>query len=533
MGGELQVTSVEGEGSCFSFNAQFMSKSIRGDKTKNIDQVLLSNIKVLVVDDNKIAMQVVLDVLTSFGISAKGDISGLAALESVDKADQIKEPFDLIIMDWKMPDLDGIESCKRITERSVRAIPFILMVSAFHKNEAITLANNTNIKQFIEKPLNASSLIDSINTLMSGTQEDNLQITALSKEVIIPDLSNYRLLLVEDNKINQQVAQGFLEETMVNVTIAENGSEALIRLEQEKFDCVLMDIQMPVMDGITATRKIRRIYTKKQLPIIAMTAHALQSDAQLSLVAGMNAHITKPIDSNVLYQTLTRLLNVKENLESDSKSMDYKILDSEKDILEKLNKIKELEIARSVYRLQNRVSLYLSLVEDFWRKNKSLPKKIERCLETGEHEKLFLIAHSLKSTAQYVGANRLAEFALALQESTKRQEIISCQVSDLLRELTVIINQLSPLFAKKERKGVDKPLNYISAISLINELRLLLMRAEAASENVSLSLNDLAENTEYETQIRHLHYLICDFEFESAIIELDNLERSLTGKSNG
>ncbi|MEH6443275.1 MAG: AAA family ATPase [Oceanospirillaceae bacterium] len=367
----------------------------------------------------------------------------------------------------------------------------------------------------------------------SGTQDSHLKLIALSEEIKVPNLSNYRLLLVEDNKINQQVAKGILAETMVNVTIAESGSEALIRIEQEKFDCVLMDIQMPVMDGITATQKIRQTFTKQQLPIIAMTAHALQSDSQLSFTAGMNAHITKPIDTNVLYQALADLLGIEENLVNESISVVYDIQDLEKNILGKLYRIEQLDVEKAIDRLQNKVSLYLSLVESFWLKNKYLPADIERYLEKNEHEKLFLIAHSLKSSAQYVGANRLAEYALVLQESTKHKKIIYNQVSDLLRELAPIINQLSPLFVKKENKGVDKPLNLTSAILLITELRFLLVRAEAASEKISWSLNALAENTIYEAQMRHLHNLICDFEFESAIIELDNLERLLTGRENG
>ncbi|MGD2023115.1 MAG: response regulator, partial [Desulfobacterales bacterium] len=310
MGGEIWVESEQGQGSTFSFTANF---GLGKEKAKKIFSPSkdLRGMKALVVDDNATSREILKDLLESFTfevtVAASGP-EGIAALESADK----NKPFELVLMDWKMPGMDGIDASKRIkNHRRLSKIPAIVMVTAYGREEVMQQAEAVGLEGFLLKPVSPSMLFDATMQAF-GEAVPEISRVAQRKEQEAEALENIqgaRVLLVEDNEINQQVAKEILEGAGLNIILANNGQEAVNAVKENKYDAVLMDVQMPVMDGYTATRKIREWEGGMRpaegrrgnegndpIPIIAMTAHAMAGDEDKSLQAGMNGHVTKPID---------------------------------------------------------------------------------------------------------------------------------------------------------------------------------------------------------------------------------------------
>ena len=263
---------------------------------------------VLVVDDNETSRNIFQEMLESFSFVVALAASGEEALSELESA-PADQPFRLVIMDWKMPGLDGIETAHRIkTHPGLDTIPAIIMVTAYGREEIMRKAEKTGLDGFLIKPVNASVLFDTIiqafgqEAAASGEVAGDLKTEKKGTDHIV----GARVLLVEDNDINQQVAREILEGAGLIVSLADNGQEAVTAVQTGTYDVVLMDIQMPVMDGYAATRAIRRDDRYKDLPILAMTAHAMAGDAQKSLDAGMQDHVTKPIDPEHLFAALQK-----------------------------------------------------------------------------------------------------------------------------------------------------------------------------------------------------------------------------------
>ena len=288
----------------------------------------LEELKVLVVDDNATSRQILQDILESFSFDVYLAASGEEALEEIKKADRDQQ-FELVIMDWQMPGMDGIEASKRIkNHKGLSKIPPIILITAYGREELMRQADKIGLEGFLLKPVNSSMLFDSIMQALGKEVQDVSQV-GRKKEQRAEELNTIygaRVLLVEDNEINQQVAQEILQGAGLNVTVANNGQEGVDAAKKKQYDAILMDIQMPVLDGYTATRAIRkwevglrpvgaikacapegrRNEGKDPIPIIAMTAHAMAGDEQKSIEAGMNDHVTKPIDPDQLFATLQK-----------------------------------------------------------------------------------------------------------------------------------------------------------------------------------------------------------------------------------
>ena len=532
MGGDIHVDSNLDQGTTFTFSAKFMLSEQQQQQPAVADADAISALKVLVADDSTLARDVLVNQLARLGITADAVADGQQALQRVMAADESAQPYDLVILDWKMPQMDGITTSLRIRDQVQHQPSHFLLVSAFHKDEAKARGCDAGIAQFIEKPLSIGTLANALGSLVSSTSSEipSQKIDPLS----IPDLSQYKILLVEDNEINQQVAQGFLADTLVEVEVAENGEIALEKVHRQHFDLLLMDIQMPVMNGVTAAREIRSSISAQQLPIIAMTAHAFESDVQSSFDAGMNAHITKPIEPAILYSTLSKFLKTDKMINPGVNVHAFKATEAELSMLTRLSEIKQLDIEKSVERLQGKVSLYLSLVEDFCYKHRSTSKLINQLSEKQQWKKLFLIIHSLKSSALYIGAKAVAKFALQLEEKIEQQH------QSLLRPVGLLTGQLDDLLAQLQRlyniqteTSVDKPIDKPKSMELIETLRQLLSNADPEAENISKQLYTLASGSEFSAAIQTIHFLICDFEFETALVKIDTLASGIRETENG
>ena len=309
MSGEINVESELGKGSCFSFNVELEKSKQISPVDSSLDTSDLSDLKVLIVDDSMTSRTLLLDMLENINIDAHQAQGGVQALEMLKLAIAKQEPFDVVLMDWRMPGLDGFESIRIINQVISDNLPRFILISSFDKNEAVEQSRETPVADILEKPVKSAQLIASLNKLARPAESSRPSKIepSLSKR---PNSAHLNLLLAEDNLINQRVIRGFLEDLNITIDAVENGLQAVKAVENKNYDIILMDVQMPKMDGLTATKMIRQ-ELDSNIPIIAMTAHSTKQDSEKSFAAGMNMHLTKPVDVKLLTSVVEDLMKEK------------------------------------------------------------------------------------------------------------------------------------------------------------------------------------------------------------------------------
>ncbi|MCK9390711.1 MAG: response regulator [Syntrophales bacterium] len=306
MGGDVGVESEYGKGSTFWFTAR-LGKGIAKVRIFTPDPDLRGR-RILVVDDNEMSRIVLSDMLTGMTFAVKDVASGKAALEEIRAAAEEKNPYDVVLLDWKMPVMDGIETARAIRELTVSPLPHMVMVTAYGREEVLKEAALAGLEDVLIKPVSASTMFDTLIQVLGGQSEGksdvDQQVTPLMEN--INAIRGASVLLAEDNEFNQQLAVELLTDAGVKVDVAENGQRAIEMLTKQPYDIVLMDMQMPVMDGTTATREIRKDERFRDLPILAMTANVMEADIEKCREAGMWDHIGKPIDPDELFAKLLK-----------------------------------------------------------------------------------------------------------------------------------------------------------------------------------------------------------------------------------
>jgi PAS domain S-box-containing protein len=301
MGGEIGVESTPGAGSEFHFTARFDCEEGAAQ------QPTASSLgwRVLAVDDSPNSRGILAEMLETLGCATLLAESGKAAIETLLRPDVA---VDLILMDWKMPDLDGIESALAIRrERKIKCQPRIVLVSAFFPEDILRLVKDYGLDGILAKPISQSSLLDCLMTQLAPATAAPAGAAGSAPDGSAAAIAGMRILLVEDNAINQMLAQDLLTSVArTRVTVVENGAAAIDALAAGGFDAILMDVQMPIMDGFETTRRIRSNPQLAGLPIIAMTAHAMSKDREECLRAGMNDYIAKPFDPDQLFRVLAK-----------------------------------------------------------------------------------------------------------------------------------------------------------------------------------------------------------------------------------
>jgi len=307
MNGEIGVHSAAGQGSTFWFTVQFRKGRVKRRRTPR-QPVSLQGLRVLVVDDNHTNCLLLLDLLERWGCRVSCVASGAAALTALDSAAPDERP-QLALLDYQMPEMDGMQLARLMRSRPAgRSLKLVLLSSEGLHGEA-RLAQEAGFNALLSKPVEHDLLQRTLVEVLSGSKEGLVTRHSLVRQV---NFAGYRVLLVEDNAVNRRVATALLQRLHLSVAHAENGALAIEMLTRERFDLVLMDIQMPVMDGYAATRVIRNPASPvldHAVPIIALTANALPEDCEQSLQAGMNAHLTKPVDFNLLVEILAQWLD--------------------------------------------------------------------------------------------------------------------------------------------------------------------------------------------------------------------------------
>ncbi len=310
MGGEIGVSSVMGEGSTFSFTALFPLVSAASSQILRPHPDLV-NLRVLVIDDNATSREILQTMLKAMSFHVTPAASGAEGLEELEKASK-ESPFDLVVVDWKMPDMDGFATIRKIRSAypPVSNVK-IIMVTAYGREEILQRAVEADLEGFLIKPVNQSTLFDTIMAAFGkeGASRKTLRLVKPFENAMLRAIRGARILLVEDNEINRKMALRMLANMGIDAHAVADGKKALAALQQNHYDLVLMDCQMPVMDGYKATRHIRNMGGKAAtMPIIAMTAHAMRGDREKCLEAGMDDYISKPISRMSLGETLTKWL---------------------------------------------------------------------------------------------------------------------------------------------------------------------------------------------------------------------------------
>ena len=408
MGGVLEVDSQPEQGARFHFTVEFPLGQT-GQALCFEQPTALAGTSVLVVDDNATSRQILQDILTSLRFVVQMARSGEEALRLLETAEN---DFRVILLDWKMPGMNGSECAKRIRELPLLRQPAIIMVTAYGREEVRLEASQFGIEYFLIKPVGRSVLFNTILECLGNQVPGLAEMSRCpTPETSLPmAVRGARVLLVEDNEINQQVARELLEAASLSVTVASDGPEALRLLSRERFAITLMDIQMPGMDGLETTRRIRTQLHLVDMPIIAMTAHAMASDRAASLEAGMNDHVNKPIDPKELFDALARFIAPQEGQSCASG-----------DRPEAAGQVAEpaagplLHASLGLSRVRNNAELYRKLLRDFLEKYGSSVREIQARLAEEDVGTARRLVHTLKGVAGNIGAMPLYQGAIEVE----------------------------------------------------------------------------------------------------------------------
>ena len=449
MNGEIEVQSRAGQGSEFIFTARFGLGRDLAARTLEPHRDL-RGMKILVVDDNATCREILKGMLEpmSFKVTlARGGREGLDLLRAADSDD----PFALVLMDWRMPDLDGLSASRMIKRgKELSSRPAVIMLTAYGREEAMKGAEQAGLDGFLIKPVSQSMLLDAI---MSAFGKQVLSARSEARESVAGDeslalLRGAELLVVEDNEINQLVAREILEGAGFRVSLAGNGQEAVDAVRKKDFQAVLMDIQMPVLDGYGATRAIRAEARFLDLPIIAMTANAMAGDREKALASGMNDHVAKPIDPEQLFASLARWIRPGEweagppgpGLGEDQTQ---KPEQKEADLPES---IPGVDLRDGLTRVGGNQELYRRLLLKVRDDYAEAEEEIKSLLDRGLAQEAERLAHSIKGVAGNVGAKSLQTAAARVEAVLKSGgDDLSGRLTDLGREMSALRKALEVL----------------------------------------------------------------------------------------
>jgi len=444
MGGHIGLNSSLGQGSEFFFTVRLGLKPAFADAPSPARDTLRGT-RILVVDDNASAREILVAMARSLGLDAEQVADGEQAVRQVAEADATDRPYGLVLLDWKMPSMDGVE-CARQVLRCARdhPPPTLLMVTAFNRDAAMQRLAATDVKvhAVLTKPVSPSTLLDACSVALG--QSASVDSRATQREESLHrhqmHISGAHLLLVEDNAFNQELAVDLLQAAGVIVTVAGDGREALELLAENRFDGVLMDCQMPVMDGYATTRALRLQPAYAGLPIIAMTANAMVGDREKALAAGMNDHVAKPINVDELFSTIARWVHPPGGPRSATA-----VRTASGVISESTATYPGIDTSTGRRHMKGDERLYQRMLDIFLDSQRDFLIRFRSASASGDKLASMRVAHDLKGLAATIGAHAVQEAAASLEQSCNghaSQATLEALLEATARELAIVIEGL-------------------------------------------------------------------------------------------
>jgi PAS domain S-box-containing protein len=419
MGGSVGVQSVEGEGSTFWFRARLGKGDARRRALESV--VEFEGRHILLVDDNADSRAELAELLATMGFVVGEVASGPQALEEIAKADGRGESFEIVFLDWRMPTMDGIEVAEKIRALDLQARPRLVMCTAYSRTDVIKAAEAAGFDEILIKPVNASAMLDAAMRALhrdhaSGDHRRSAEASA-TQLARAESIRGARILLVEDNELNQEVAEALLREDGFFVDLATDGRQAIEKIRQTDYDLVLMDMHMPIMDGLTATRELRRDPRFGSLPIVAMTANVMESDRQLCLDAGMNDHVAKPIEPEQLLAALIRWIPPRKQAAAGvAVPSAARPGASAAAGLE----IEGLNVREGLQRMLNKRDLYEQMLRKFVQIQPAMMEKGRDAVASKDRKQIELFAHTMKGVAGNIAAETLQRLAAELETAARK-----------------------------------------------------------------------------------------------------------------
>jgi len=489
MGGNITVDSAAEKGSRFTVILPF-KKADKKEQAIRIIPGTLTKVALAVVEDNYTAMEVYKNYLDEFPVPVGYYTNAETFLKEYPE-----KRYNMIIMDYKLPGKNGIEAWNEIKKISPNSLPKIIMATAYGREQLITEATEAGIDIILMKPVTYSTLFDAIIRSMEGDKYVNKLYSKVKDLPDVRELKDIRILLVEDNEINQQVAIENLQEIGIETDVADNGEIAIemIKNSEIKYDIVLMDIQMPVMDGITATRELRRLFTPEELPIIALTADVMKDTVQRTLENGMQAHVPKPIDFAFLLETISKILKGKElkiNFKKIGKTFNT---EEEKRLIACFD---ELKIETAVERLNGNLQLYKKTLKNFAEKYHHFEGKIQQLFDQSDYSSIKREFHTLKGLSATLGSEVIAKKAKQYEGLAKddrsefQQRFASADYKDLITRIERFRKAIESFFSDETEAVSEIPvgMNEEDFRNALGELEQLFEEFDTESE---IRLNEL------------------------------------------
>ncbi|MDD3609627.1 MAG: response regulator [Halothiobacillaceae bacterium] len=522
MGGVIHVQSTPGQGSefCFELPLRLSSHPHEG-VTRRIAPERLAGLHVLVVDDNANTRDIFAQYLSTFGFTVDTLDAGARALNVVREA---QPPYGLVLMDWKMPDMDGIEAGCAIKKALAERAPPVLIVSAYGRDRLMHEVEKAGLDGYLLKPVTPSSLFDGIVGALLGeggeSHPGEHRLTARE------DLRGVRALVVEDNEINQQVARELLESAGMRVDVAADGEQGVAAARAGDYDVILMDMQMPVMDGIAATRALRAEPRFADLPIIAMTANAMVEDVRRCLEAGMNDHIAKPIDVPHLFDTLARWVSL--SVRAPSPAVPSTSSGGLKPVqpTQALPEVEGLDTALGLHHVGGNAVLYRQLLERFLQTQVQAPERLSAALAEGDTASAEREAHTLKGVAATLGATGLSALARAVERTLHEGGDPQPGLDALVPAVNALGEGLAAWYAATRTAPVLLDTPCVSAAQW-HRLRELLSQDDAEATDLARALAARLSGTLASDQATALAKAAGEYDFETALRVLDALEAKL------
>ncbi|MBE1299371.1 MAG: response regulator [Alteromonadaceae bacterium] len=526
MGGDIWVESEQGQGSEFHFNIVVQYADMRTPVVARPADIT-KNLNVILIDDNDTAREILQNQLILCRYDVTGCDSGAMALDILEKRPK-DQPVDLIFLDWHMPNMNGVETAKRIRAMDIQQ-PKIIMITGYNESDLQLEIRGLDISCTLTKPITPSALYSSIVKAMGEVESELDQEESSEKvELAKAKLSGANILLAEDNEMNQELVTDLLEMANISVTIAENGEEAIALLNEREFDGVLMDCQMPVMDGYSATRKIRVDERFSKLPIVAMTANAMAGDKEKAIAAGMNDHIAKPVKVSTMFEVMSKWISPSQPQELPASKVKSSSLSVN---AQHFPSIKGVDTDAGLGTCQNNPKLYKKLLKRFTETEVLFEAKINDAFAENDYEKAAMLAHTLKGNAGNIGAHTLQHMAGSLEQACKNKaEDAQDSVADINDEIVqLVVNIKAALPEQEDTQEIEKiQVSPEQLLQNIDEIMSLLAEFDTSAEEKLELLATQLHNPELTQLVQEAIKAMDEFDFDAAKEAIEKVQTALS-----